>query len=299
MAMHRPLRKVCVTNLPEAEDAVGELLQQLFQVPATVYTDVQTGTSEVCIYLSKPRCWSAAARAELVQRLRDLQGCGLEIGPAQIRTSTLRTKHWAHSWKRHFRPLSIAGRLLIKPSWSRRRPGRGQSVVVLDPGLSFGTGQHPTTFFCLEELVACRRPGRQSLLDIGTGSGILAIAAAKLGYDRVEAFDFDAAAVRVARANARRNQVRSIAFRCQDLTRLPVQSRRKYSVICANLIANLLIAEVGRLSARLERDGTLIVAGILAEEFGQVRQAYEAEGFKLKRSRREGEWRSAGFGRRS
>src|SRR5439155_23112501 len=113
--------------------------------------------------------------------------------------------------------------LLLKPSWSRCRARRGQAVVVLDPGLSFGTGQHPTTRFCLEQIVARRTQDRgQSFLDMGTGSGILAIAAAKLGYHPVAAFDVDAHAVRIARANARKNGVADTLHpRRQDLRQLP------------------------------------------------------------------------------
>jgi ribosomal protein L11 methyltransferase len=187
--------------------------------------------------------------------------------------------------------------LLIKPSWSRRRPRKGQSVVVLDPGLSFGTGQHPTTGFCLRQLAARRKPAaRQSFLDIGTGSGILAIAAAKLGYEPVEAFDFDAEAVRIARENAAKNQVSAgIRLRRQDVTKLPLRSAGKYSVICANLIANLLLSERGRLLARLPEDGVLVLAGILKTEFRQVQRAFESAGLRLVASRTEHEWRSGAF----
>ena len=141
----------------------------------------------------------------------------------------MRREDWAESWKRHFKPIEIGDALLVKPSWSKRRPRKNQAVVILDPGLSFGTGQHPTTAFCLREIVRlklAKERGRlarefktrhhadepsalQSFLDIGTGSGILAIAAAKLGYQPVHAFDFDAEAVRIARANARANRVQA------------------------------------------------------------------------------------------
>ena len=140
---------------------------------------------------------------------------------------------------------------------------------MLDPGLSFGTGHHPTTAFCLRQLAAGRRPGEaRACLDVGTGSGILAIAAAKLGYAPVDAFDFDPQAVAVARANAQRNGVAArIRFWRQDLTRLPVPRPRKYFLICANLVSNLLLTERERILARLRQDGVLVVAGILNGEF--------------------------------
>ena len=124
------------------------------------------------------------------------------------RSGGIRHEDWAESWKRHFKPIEIGRRLLIKPSWSRRRPKPHQQVVVLDPGLSFGTGQHPTTAFCLAEVARLvKNAPARSFLDIGTGSGILAIAAARLNYQPIWAFDFDPEAVRMARANAQTNQV--------------------------------------------------------------------------------------------
>ena len=170
-------------------------------------------------------------------------------------------------------------------------------MVVLDPGLSFGTGRHPTTAFCLRQLVALRRRGEaQSCLDVGSGSGILAIAAARLGYRPVDALDCDPDSIRIARDNARRNGVSAgIRFLRQDLTRLPRRSTRKYSVVCANLVSNLLIAERERILARLHPDGALIAAGILKTEFEQVQEAFESAGLRLTTSRSQNEWRSGAF----
>ena len=186
---------------------------------------------------------------------------------------------------------------MVKPSWSGLKPRKGQAVVVLDPGLSFGTGQHPTTAFCLEQLVSHRRRAEpQSLLDIGTGSGILAIAAAKLGYAPVHAFDYDPEAIRVAAANARRNRVADrIRFSRQDLARFPVHRARRYSVVCANLISSLLLAEGRRIVGVLAQDGVLLLAGILKGEFPAVQAAYEGLGLRLVASRAQREWRSGAF----
>jgi ribosomal protein L11 methyltransferase len=169
--------------------------------------------------------------------------------------------------------------------------------VVLDPGLSFGTGHHPTTAFCLQQIVKCRRPAElQSLLDVVTGSGILAIAAAKIGYAPVHAFDLDPEAIRVASANARQNGVAyGIRFQRQDLARLSNQRGRKYSVVCANLISTLLLAERQRILSHLRTEGVLLVAGILKEEFSEVQAAYQASGLHLAASRTQCEWRSGAF----
>jgi ribosomal protein L11 methyltransferase len=167
--------------------------------------------------------------------------------------------------------------------------------------LSFGTGQHPTTSFCLHQIVAAAGGRRQntaakSFLDIGTGSGILAIAAAKLGYTPVHAFDFDPESVRVARENTLKNKVdKKVKPTRGDVTKLPSKAARQYDVVCANLISNLLIAERQRIANRLKRDGTLVLAGILAVEFAEVERAFAGLGMKLVASRVENEWRSGSF----
>jgi ribosomal protein L11 methyltransferase len=170
-------------------------------------------------------------------------------------------------------------------------------VVILDPGLSFGTGQHPTTRFCLEQIAAAPTgAAAPSLWDVGTGSGLLAIAAAKLGYRPVEALDLDPEAIRTARLNARRNQVdRRIRFACLDLVRLPMNSQRQFDLICANLTHDLLVSEKQRILHRLKNGGRLVLAGILISQFVAVRESYEQAGLRLVAQRREQGWQSGVF----
>jgi ribosomal protein L11 methyltransferase len=291
------LWRISVTTAPEAEDAVTELLESAFGQPVCSWTDSETGIAAVSVYVPTRPDWSRARQKELASGLRRIARSGLNPGPGKISLRSIRRENWAESWKLHFKPLEIGSALLLKPSWSRRRPRKGQVVVVLDPGLSFGTGRHPTTAFCLRQLVARRRSGgSQSCLDIGTGSGILAIAAAKLGYAPVDAFDFDPEAVRIARANARRNGVAAkTRLRWQDLTKLPRRSARQYSLVCANLISTLLMAERERILARLRADGVLVIAGILEREFAQVQRSFETAGLRLVASRTQNEWRCGAF----
>ena len=292
-----PLWKISVTTDPEAEDAVAEMLGGAFAQPVTSYTDAEIRQTAVFVYVQERPDWSPARQAELASGVKRIALSGLNVGPGKISLQRIPREDWAESWKLHFQPLVIGSALLLKPSWSRRRPRKGQAVIVLDPGLSFGTGRHPTTAFCLRQLVASRRPGKaQSCLDIGTGSGILAIAAAKLGYAPVDAFDFDPQAISVARANARRNRVSAkVRFRRQDLTRRPCRSAQKYDLVCANLVSNLLLSEMKRILARLRQDGVLVVAGILRGEFAAVQRAFAAAGLRLMASRAEDEWRSGAF----
>jgi ribosomal protein L11 methyltransferase len=289
------LWRISVTVTPESEEAVGELLDRIFGQAASIYRDAETGATQATVYLESPTAWSARRKIQLRVGLDRIRDCGLETGNPRISARQIRREDWAESWKRHFKPFEIGTRLLVRPTWSRRRAKPGQAVVVLDPGLSFGTGQHPTTRFCLEQVTSARiEDTGQSLLDIGTGSGILAIGAAKLGYGPVEAFDFDPEAVRIARANARQNNLRFNIYK-QDLTRLPRQPKRRFDVVCANLIHDLLIAERSRITDFLKPPGLLVLAGILATQYQAVRRAYLTQGFRLVARRRENEWESGAF----
>lgn len=292
-----PLWQVTVVTSLEAEDAVMELLAGIFGQSPSAYTNAETRINLVSVYCAKRREWTPAKRKMIADGLKRMRAAGLEIGAGTIETRRVAREDWAESWKRHFKPIEIGTRLLVKPSWIKRAAKKNQAVVILDPGLSFGTGNHPTTAFCLRELAARRKAGtRQSFWDVGTGSGILAIAAAKLGYAPVQAMDFDPEAVRVAKENARQNGVaKCVNIRRADIIRLPLRSREKFDVVCANLISNLLVAEKAKLISRLKPGGALVVAGILVKEFAQVRREFERAGLELVRSRAEGEWRSGAF----
>jgi ribosomal protein L11 methyltransferase len=293
----RSLWRFSVTTSTEAEETITEWLAKTFGQSACSYTDAETGTTTVMIFSRSKPVWSRAKRAAFRTELKRLQGYGLDIGAARTSLTTIPRQNWAEAWKLHFQPIAISSALLIKPSWIRHHPAKDQVVVTLDPGLSFGTGHHPTTKFCLEQILGWRKPGTtQSFLDIGTGSGILSIAAAKLGYGPIEAFDFDPEAARIARSNARTNHVAGqIRFSQQDLTRLPRRSAEKYSFVCANLISNLLISERQRILARLHPNGLLVLSGILETEFRATQHEFSSAGLRLIASRIEGEWQSGSF----
>lgn len=291
------LHQLTVTVSAEAEEAAGFIIEDLFGLWPVSYSEPESSLTELSLFLAADPRPSREQLSELRTRLSALTAMGILAGRPQVRLTSLANRDWRHSWKRHFKPLEIGHHLLLRPSWSNRRAKPGQSVVVLDPGLSFGTGQHPTTSFCLRELVrARRREVEQSVLDVGTGSGILAIAAAKLGYAPVHGFDYDPESVRVASTNARRNRVdHKIRFRKDDLSRLPNRSRQQYDVICANLLADLLAAQAPRILNRVKPGGTLVLAGILANEFAELEQAFLRRGAQPLRARTKGEWRSGSY----
>jgi ribosomal protein L11 methyltransferase len=249
--------------------------------------------------MEKRPVWRSAQRSAFKASLSELRSHGLETGVCRITIRRLPAEDWAESWKKHFRPIRVGRSLLIKPSWIEQKPLSGQKVILLDPGLSFGTGNHPTTLFCLRQLTANRpRVAGPSFLDIGTGSGILAIAAAKLGYRPVHAFDYDPDAVRTASENVSLNGLTGkLRLYRADVTRLPQRPKRRFDFVCANLLADLLISQRDRILSQLNPGGTVVLAGILAKEFAQVQFEYEQKGFRLKESATKGEWTSGAFRR--
>lgn len=293
------LWKITVETTPEAEEAVAALLERLYGQKASVYSPEESKTSFVTIFTPKTADQKTFKREALDAGLNFVADCGLHLGPANITVDRVPRQDWSESWKKHFKTIEVGNELLIRPSWSKQKVKKGQALVVLDPGLSFGTGQHPTTAYCLEQIVRHRPAnGPKAFLDVGTGSGILAIAAAKLGYAPVHAFDNDPQAVQYAKANARRNRVeKKVQLECKDLTEQ--SGPGEYDLICANLISNLLIAEAARIQAQMKPDGVLVLAGILAQEFSTVQKAFSELNLVLTDGRTEGEWRSGTFARSS
>jgi ribosomal protein L11 methyltransferase len=195
---------------------------------------------------------------------------------------------WAQAWKRDLAPLSL-GRVWIRPSWIDAPAPPGLAEVVLDPGMAFGTGSHPSTGLCLRALsdLLAARPGA-SVLDVGTGSGLLAIAARKLGAGRVAANDDDPVALGVARENAARNGAEI------ELTAEPAAAiAGAFDVVVANILANALVDLAPALAARLAPGGALLLSGLLRGQEEGVRLAYQARGLLPDpgRDAAEGEWR--------
>ena len=200
---------------------------------------------------------------------------------------------WAGSWKQHFKPMQIGKRLLITPSWETVSSDEHRAVIVLDPGMAFGTGGHETTRLCLECLEqvldqSAAPPDSIRTLDLGTGSGILAIAAAKLGITDIDAVDIDPQAVLVAEENCSLNQV-SDKIKCS--TRPLEQLEGPYNIILANILAETLVALAPGILEHLSSDGCLILSGILAEREELVRAAFAAFPLQFVASHADGEWR--------
>jgi len=201
---------------------------------------------------------------------------------------------WGEAWKKGLEPITI-GRVFVRPSWIQVPTPPGLVEIVLDPGMAFGTGTHPTTSLCLAVLsdLLGERPGA-SVLDVGTGSGLLAIAARKLGAGQVVGTDNDPVAVRVARENADLNGVRL------RLVVGPVEAQPgPFDLVVANILANTLAELAPAIAAQLAPGGVVLLSGILTPQEEEVRAAYRAAGLTPLpgRERRQGEWSLLALGR--
>lgn len=182
---------------------------------------------------------------------------------------------WAEAWKAHFKPFRVGRRLVVVPSWEDYRPQPGDVILRLDPGMAFGTGTHASTALCLEALERLVDPG-MDVLDVGTGSGILAIAAALLGARHVTALDIDPVAVRVARENVAANAVAAqVAVREGEAAGEPAASS---DLVLANLTAGIHLAVHADLTRALRPGGTLVAGGIIAEEADRVAATLAGDG---------------------
>ena len=236
---------------------------------------------------NRPAAEAAVRRAEA--DLGHLQAFGLRpIG--EFETREIREADWANAWKRHFPVLRLGRRLVIRPSWRRHRAVVDEVVIALDPGLAFGTGLHPTTRLCLvgiERLADAGRLAGANVLDVGCGSGILAIAAARFAAASVLGLDIDPIAVEATTANARRNRV-ARRVRAREGS-LPTEGG-PFDLVVANLIAGLLVRLAARLHAATAPGGRLLVSGIYVDREPEVRRALAAAGFHVIGRDAEGDW---------
>jgi ribosomal protein L11 methyltransferase len=194
---------------------------------------------------------------------------------------------WLERWKEGYAPQRI-GRLVVAPSWLEAELADDEVTVRLDPGMAFGTGLHPTTRGCLM-LLQRVGPMPPRALDVGSGSGILALAALRLGAERVDCLDTDAEAVRATLANATANGLAERVTAAQGtLPERPAGER--YPLVLANLVAAVLVELAPRLAAHLAPGGTLVASGIIAERQNEVEDALRAAGFHVEERLRDGDW---------
>lgn len=202
----------------------------------------------------------------------------------------LEAEDWAEAWKAQYQPLRVGRRLLIRPLWIDVALGPADIEIALDPGMAFGTGTHPTTQLCLEALERMIEPG-QSLLDLGAGSGILAIAAAKLGAGKILALDTDPIAVAATRANARSNGVADkIIAECGSLE-IVLGGARRFDIVCVNILARVILELTERRLGEIVRPGgRAIFSGIIDTQLDEVEAALRRTGLQPCARHQRGDW---------
>jgi ribosomal protein L11 methyltransferase len=229
-----------------------------------------------------------AALDDLEDKLARLPGFGLSA-PTDITLKYAEEADWANEWKKYFKPVEIGSRLVIKPSWESYDADPSRVVVEIDPGQAFGTGGHPTTRLCLSALERYVRPG-MVVADIGTGSGILSIAAARLGASLVHATDIDSLPRTVSRENVARNSLDETVkiHEMDDFDRLA----RDCDLVVANIIAMTVIELIPSIRERLKPGGLFIASGIVDDRLDDVLATLAANGFELLESLSEEIWRA-------
>ena len=274
--------------VPEAAvDGLFEVIDAELFTP-TAWFDVEKQACRVDVFL-EGASQAADVRMALIQAGETV---GLSLRPT---VGTVARSDWAESWKRFFHVEKISPRMVVRPSWEAYQAKPGERVITLDPGLSFGTGKHATTQACLRFLdaLAAENPQR-SVLDMGCGSGILAIGAKLLGFMDVRGFDNDPDCIRVSCENAAVNGV-SMPFLLDDLS----HPHDPADIVVANILAPVLIQFAVQVAGSVAPvpQARLIVSGILDEQYAAVRAAYEAQGLVEVESLLIENWRSGLFRR--
>lgn len=203
---------------------------------------------------------------------------------------TLDAEDWAEAWKAHYQPVRIGRRLLIRPQWIAIEPAPGDIEITLDPGMAFGTGTHPTTQLCLEALERLMQPAHD-VLDLGSGSGILAIAAAKLGARKVLALDIDPIAVEATTANARANGVGAKVIAEQGSLASVLGSARRFDLAVVNILARVILQLAEQRLSEIVRPGGLVIcSGIIDTQLDEVEAALRRSGLLPCARRQQGDW---------
>ncbi|MCU0483869.1 MAG: 50S ribosomal protein L11 methyltransferase [Chloroflexi bacterium] len=301
--------ELAVTCDPEAVEAISEILAREAPGGVSVEPGFRLAHEGLAAVLDPAR--PAVVRAYLPARdgtavraaveradaaIGRLAAFGLrDIG--ELTTGVVHEADWAAAWKQHFPVLRVGRRLVIRPTWRRHRRAPDDVVIAMDPGMAFGTGLHPTTRLCLAGIEAwadegllgrgSAPDGRARLLDLGCGSGVLAVAAGLLGAGRLVGLDTDPIAVEATRANARRNGLaRRLAARQGSLP----SGESAFDLVVANLVASLLVSLAGRLRDEMRPGARLLASGIFVDREDEVTAALDAAGLAMAGRAADGDW---------
>lgn len=269
--------KLTVTTTNEASEAVINLLMEngaggveiddsdLSQVELATYFQAQAGLVELL--------------PELEQKIAQLREFGLDPGKGTVKLAELDDDSWADVWKKYYHPVRLTRYLTIVPSWESYTPETiDEKVIKLDPGRAFGTGTHPTTKLALQALETVVRGG-ETMIDVGTGSGVLSIAAKYFGVGQIAAYDVDAEAVKAAEENLALNGMQdAITVGANDLL---AGIKTKVELITANILAEIIVPLIPQAYACLKPGGIFITSGIIVDKKDLIASELEAKGFVI------------------
>ena len=225
--------------------------------------------------------------SELDKKLAFLkENCPFDYGTLDISKTLVDDEDWVNNWKQYYKPIQ-EGRVTIVPEWIDYEAKEGEYIVKIDPGMAFGTGEHESTKMCLMLLQALGVEDK-SVIDVGTGSGILALASAKLGAKFVEAYDIDDNAVKSAKENCVLNNLQDKIYVAN--ANLLDKTTGKFDIVLANITADVLIMLSNSLGDYLKKDGIVIISGIILKRENDVKKAFEDNGFKVLQRINMGEW---------
>lgn len=291
--------EISIKTTEEAEDAISNILYELGANGVVIedneivtrpnlwdYIDENQFTkkdyAKVCAYF--PESSNILELTHTIEeRLKEIAKY-IDIGEGKITVSEVDEKDWAEEWKKYYKPVEI-GNIAIVPSWQDYKAEGNKTIVRLDPGMAFGTGTHESTALCLEAIQEYVKPG-MDVLDVGTGSGILAIAAKKFLAKRVLAVDIDEVAVKVAEENARLNGV-EIEIKKNDLVE---GIEEKFDVVIANIVADIIKKLSKDINRVLKEDGIFISSGIIEDRLEDVLKNFEKNSFEILEVRKMGTW---------
>lgn len=227
-------------------------------------------------------------------QLKEMDEDGV-FGRLELAFSNVDEEDWANNWKQYFKPLTVGERILILPEWETLDEATDRTIFVINPGMSFGTGSHHTTRLCLERLEKYIKPG-MNVLDLGCGSGILSQVALLLGAASATAVDIDPNAAKIARENAERNGIQEDQYRIfagnvlEDKELVEKLADRKYDLVLANIVADVIIALAPQIPGYLKEGGTYITSGIITDRGDEVLAAYKELGMTLENKSQSGDW---------
>lgn len=232
---------------------------------------------------------------EFIEELKE-DNMNIDLGTLRVETKVINDEDWANNWKKYFKPFEVADKIVIKPSWEDYKDSaQGKIILVIDPGMSFGTGQHHTTRLCIEQIIKYINKDME-VLDLGCGSGILSIATLLLGAQKCVGVDIDENAVRIAKENAELNNIYEDKFNvyCGDVTEDNALQNKigynKYDMIEVNIIAQIIMGMSHTFPKFLKKGGLVIASGIITKYMQDVIDNFENLGFEIIETNQSEEW---------